>query len=131
MYTHIVKSVAYSSCDKIIRLAMLFHDIEKPGCFTVDSRGVGHFYGHQTKSANTSSKILKQLRAENKTISQVHFLIKYHDTHFVADKKVARLVGDMRAIFLALLLTGERRRKTLIYNRLFHCVDYIRQISCQ
>ncbi|MBR4392508.1 MAG: GntR family transcriptional regulator, partial [Oscillospiraceae bacterium] len=29
-----------------LRWTMLFHDLGKPLCFTVDEAGVGHFYGH-------------------------------------------------------------------------------------
>ena len=30
---------------------MLFHDIGKPRCFTVDEKGIGHFKGHEEISA--------------------------------------------------------------------------------
>ena len=86
VYTHIVKSVAYSVKDKVIRLALLLHDVEKPSCFTLDSKGIGHFYTHQEKSSKTAVQILKDLKADNKTIKEIEFLIKYHDTQIDADK---------------------------------------------
>jgi tRNA nucleotidyltransferase (CCA-adding enzyme) len=36
VYAHIVKSIENSAPDKIVRWALLLHDIEKPACFTVD-----------------------------------------------------------------------------------------------
>ena len=32
--------------DVVLRCAMLLHDVGKPACFTLDEKGVGHFYGH-------------------------------------------------------------------------------------
>ena len=61
VFTHIVKSVALAEKDKNVRLALLFHDIEKPSCFSIDDNGVGHFYGHQEKSANLAREILNDL----------------------------------------------------------------------
>ena len=79
VYTHIVKSVENSPCDKIVRWALLLHDIEKPNCFTVDSNGVGHFYGHQKLSAETSREILRGFKSDNYTINTVNQLIFLHD----------------------------------------------------
>lgn len=90
VYTHIVKSIALSSKDTTIRLAMLFHDIEKPSCFSVNDNGVGRFLNHQEKSSITANKILRELRADNKTISQVCFLVKYHDSQVDPCKKAIK-----------------------------------------
>lgn len=79
VYTHIVKSISYAEKDKVVRLALLFHDIKKPYCFSVDEKGSGHFYTHQEKSANKALEILNDLKVDNKTKNQVYFLIKYHD----------------------------------------------------
>ena len=80
VYEHTVKSVALSTCDKAVRWALLLHDIEKPSCYSVDSKGVGHFYGHQPKSAKTAVGILKRLKADNKLIKLCNDLIYLHDT---------------------------------------------------
>ena len=79
VYIHTVKSVAISAFDRSVRWALLFHDIEKPSCYTEDGNGVGHFYGHQKKSADTAVKILKRLKADNELISNCYQLISLHD----------------------------------------------------
>ncbi len=79
VYVHTVKSVALSCVDRSVRWALLLHDIEKPSTYTVDENGVGHFYGHQKKSADKAVKILKNLKADNNLISEVYNLILLHD----------------------------------------------------
>ena len=86
VYTHIVKSVAYSDNDRMVRLALLLHDVGKPYCFSVGGDGVGHFYGHQKLSAEISEKILKRFKADNKTLNTVVKLIYYHDASLPPDK---------------------------------------------
>ena len=44
-----------------LRLAALFHDIGKPLCFTIDNKGIGHFYGHPEKSAEIANENLLKL----------------------------------------------------------------------
>ncbi len=87
VYTHIVKSIKFAENDKVIRLALLFHDVEKPSCFSQDDDGVGHFYTHQEKSANRALEILNELKVDNKTKRQVYFLIKNHDIRIEPNKK--------------------------------------------
>lgn len=79
VYGHIVKSVQNSEKDKIVRWALLLHDIEKPSCFTKDDNNVGHFYGHQKKSSETAREILKAFKCDNYTINTVSQLIYIHD----------------------------------------------------
>ena len=73
--------VALQGCssDLIARLTILFHDIGKPDSFTMDSSGIGHFYGHATKSVEITREILNRLKVDNNTKQQVLTLIKYHD----------------------------------------------------
>ena len=79
VYEHIVKSVALSKPLKTSRWALLFHDVDKPSCYSEDEEGVGHFFGHQQKSANMAVKILKRLKADNNLISDCYSLIYLHD----------------------------------------------------
>ncbi len=79
VYSHIVKSVERSESDKIVRWALLLHDIEKPSCFTKDDNNIGHFYGHQKKSSETAREILKGFKCDNYTINTVSQLIYIHD----------------------------------------------------
>ena len=70
-------AVATSKKDRIIRLAMLLHDIEKPNCFKLEN-GQGHFYKHEKKSADKANEILHRLRYDNDTITRVCLLIENH-----------------------------------------------------
>ena len=79
VYIHTVKSVALSKKDRVVRWALLFHDIEKPSCYTVGKDGAGHFYGHQKKSTDRAVKILKRFKADNFLISNCSALIMLHD----------------------------------------------------
>lgn len=79
VYIHTVKSVALSCVDRTVRWALLLHDIEKPSCYSEDKNGVGHFYGHQKKSADRAVKVLKRLKADNELISDCYHLICLHD----------------------------------------------------
>ena len=40
-----------------LRLAAFYHDIAKPGTFSLDENGVGHFYGHPKLSAEIANKV--------------------------------------------------------------------------
>lgn len=109
VYTHIVKTV--SSCENIpvIRLAALLHDIEKPSCFFTDANGIGHTYGHQEKGAETSRKILRSLRADNKTIATVTSLIARHDTRIIPDRIwIKKLISETSFEFAKLLFKLKR-----------------------
>lgn len=74
---HSLRAVEASMPDKIVRLAVFFHDIAKPFCFSEDERG-GHFYGHEAKSAEMAEKILRRMKFDEKTITRVKHLIQEH-----------------------------------------------------
>lgn len=76
---HILESMKAVSADRILRLAMLFHDIGKPETITVDEEGISHFHGHPIISEEIGRKVLKRLKFDNHTIDQVTRLVKYHD----------------------------------------------------
>ena len=74
---------------KELRLAMLFHDIGKPHCKTVDEEDISQvpgtrspedrFSGHAQVSAEITRKILRRLRYDNDTTNTVCRLVLYHD----------------------------------------------------
>ena len=65
--------------DKILRLAVLFHDIGKPATLTRDEKGVTHFHGHVQAGADITREILHRLKFDNDTINRVCKLVLYHD----------------------------------------------------
>ncbi len=62
-----------------LRLAALLHDCEKPACFSLDSDGVSHFYGHASRGEQTAEALLRALKYDNQTLSLVPLLVKWHD----------------------------------------------------
>ncbi|WP_099191393.1 CCA tRNA nucleotidyltransferase [Tepidibacter mesophilus] len=78
VFDHIMSVVDYTPCNIKTRLSALFHDIAKPICFSIDEKGVGHFYGHDIKGERLTKKILKRLKFDNKTIDDVCILVKEH-----------------------------------------------------
>ena len=76
--------------DLLIRLTVLFHDIGKPDCFTMDEKGNGHFYGHALKSVDITRNILNRLKIDNKTKHNILILIQYHDLDLQPTKKYIR-----------------------------------------
>lgn len=61
-----------------IRLAALLHDIGKPATFTMDSRGVGHFYHHQEESQLQTVQLLKRLKFSRAVTARVSTLVGNH-----------------------------------------------------
>ncbi len=81
-------------------LTMLLHDIAKPKVMFFDEKGEGHFYGHPQKSEEMASAILRRLTFDNKTLSIVKRLIRYHDyrmtpTHKSIRKAVSKIGSDI------------------------------------
>ena len=76
---HMLHSLLYVENDKVLRLAMILHDIGKPKTLTCDKEGVDHFYGHCDIGEEMAKKILRRLRFDNDTIGKVCKLVKYHD----------------------------------------------------
>lgn len=76
---HILHTLTHVSCDKVLRLAALFHDIGKPNTMTIDKDGITHFYGHAEMSAKIAATILRRLRFDNDTTKKVVQLVTYHD----------------------------------------------------
>lgn len=82
MYTvgeHTIHAMEAISADKVLRLAMLFHDIAKPLCITTDEEGQDHFKGHPQEGAKMTKEILRRLKFDNDTIGHVALFVRYHD----------------------------------------------------
>lgn len=87
---HILKTVCEVRSDKVLRLAMLFHDMGKPACKTTDEKGIDHFHGHPIKSQEMSKEILRRLKYDNDTIDKVSRLVRYHDERIEPGEKYMR-----------------------------------------
>jgi len=87
---HTARVIKSIEKNETLRLAALFHDIGKPFCFSLDENGIGHFYGHNKKSAELAEKILINLKADTKTINDVVSLVLHHDAPIEADEKTVK-----------------------------------------
>lgn len=88
--SHILKSMEAVRPDKVLRLAMLFHDIGKPAVLTTDDEGIHHFHGHPEISERMTRDILKRLKFDNDTIYMVTRLVRYHDYDVKPKEKYVR-----------------------------------------
>lgn len=102
---HILSSAECVLPDEITRIALFFHDIGKPRCFTMDEKGQGHFYRHEIISADMTKEIMKRLKFDENTIERVYKLVRYHlfyrseiDESYVR-KMMNRLGDDMIKFF--------------------------------
>lgn len=56
---HTIVSLTHVRGEKVLRLAMLFHDVAKPVCITRDEEGIHHFHGHPGVGSEMTRKILR------------------------------------------------------------------------
>lgn len=90
VYDHTAHAVSnYHGKNAAIKLALLFHDIGKPHCYTEDERG-GHFYGHAKISLDIAKRVLLRLRLDNKTRIAAEELILHHDTPIMPTEKAVK-----------------------------------------
>jgi len=76
---HILHAMQETAPDKVLRLAMLFHDICKPQTLSIDDAGVTHNKGHAEMGSEMTKQILRRLKFDNDTIHKVSKLVLYHD----------------------------------------------------
>ncbi len=106
VWTHTARAVDAVEARECLRWAMLLHDLGKPGCFSLDARGVGHFYGHAQAGAEIAERTLHRLRAPRAVREGACELIRSHASPPLACEKQARralaryggqVVADMMA----------------------------------
>lgn len=78
---HILKSLELTNGDLITRLAVLFHDIGKPRCYTFGEDGQGHFYKHEKYSVEIAEKLMLNLKFSKLDTERVCKIIKYHSLY--------------------------------------------------
>lgn len=106
---HILHSMEAIPPDKVLRLAMLFHDLGKPLCHTVDENGVDHFKGHAAVSEEIAENVMRRLKFDNDTKSRVTKLVFYHDYHIAETPRgVRRAANKIGTELFPLLLLVKR-----------------------
>ena len=76
---HTLQSLLCVDNDKILRLAMLFHDFGKPLTHSRNEEGESRFYGHAAVSAEMANTIMRRLKFDNDTTDKVKKLVAEHD----------------------------------------------------
>ncbi len=76
---HTLHCLEYAAPEKVLRLALLFHDVAKPDCVQKDEDGMDHFRGHPQLGAEMTHQILRRLKFDNDTIARVCALVRTHD----------------------------------------------------
>ena len=105
VWVHSLKTLSeIKEKDLELRLAALFHDIAKPNCYSIDEKGVGHFYEHPEISSEITENIMKYLKFSNEEISVVTTLIKNHDNQLSPTKKCLRKILNKMEMPLLLRL---------------------------
>lgn len=87
---HTLEAMKSVRADKVLRLAMLFHDMGKPSCLTIDEEGIYHFHGHPDVSEEIAGNILHRLKFDNDTVYMVKKLVRYHDRYIEPKAKNVR-----------------------------------------
>lgn len=78
VFTHTLAVVERVPAHLDIRMAALLHDIGKPATFTLDEKGIGHFYQHQEESQRLAAEILARLRFSRSLSDKVCTLAGNH-----------------------------------------------------
>ncbi len=92
VFEHTLLTIDYCPKNLIIRLAALFHDINKPQTRVLVGDGAT-FYGHEIIGARTAEKVMSRLRYSNEIMNAVHLLVEKHMfTTNVTDKGLRRLI---------------------------------------
>lgn len=87
---HTIVALQQIKADKVLRLTMLFHDVAKPVCLTMDEKGNAHFHGHPKKGAQMAKSIMRRLKFDNETTDAVVRLVTCHDDNPVLEEKEIR-----------------------------------------
>lgn len=79
VYEHSVRALAAVPPEPVLRWTLLLHDLGKPGTFSLDGEGVGHFFGHGRRSAELAHAICRRLRMDRRSSEKIEELVRLHD----------------------------------------------------
>ena len=109
VWGHTADAVGKPIPDLEIRWTLLLHDLGKPETFTMDSHGVGHFYGHPQRSEELAGQIMNRLHVDKATARNVCTMVGKHEGSAPVDKKhVRRWLGKLGPDLLLKLLEVKR-----------------------
>lgn len=134
VYYHTLMVVDNTEPRLALRLSALLHDIAKPLTFSIDEKGIGHFYDHNTKGVELSEYILRRLRFDNDTIKKVSGLVYDHMSRYdnlknSTIKKVITRVGESNLEDLFNLQESDVKASAPPFD--FSGIDYMRRKTAQ
>ena len=106
--------------EKVLRIAVLLHDVAKPVCISTDAKGQNHFYEHHVKGAEMARQILRRLKFDNHTIDVVCALVRYHDERPKLEAEKVRRFFAKAGLEIGPMLFAVKRADTLgqsLYKR--------------
>ncbi len=104
VWQHTIHAISYAEKEPSLRLALFFHDMSKPSCFSEDASGRGHFYAHPKKSAVLAREVMTRLRFPKAQIEEVCTLVTFHDSHARSESEIKWLLAGVgEALFPVLL----------------------------
>lgn len=86
VWEHTARAVGAIPARRELRWTMLFHDLGKPLCMTVDEDGVGHFYGHTALSAKLAEEIMARLHFEKALSERIRAQLVCFDDLFPPER---------------------------------------------
>ncbi len=108
VWEHTARSVGFSVPVPAIRFAMLFHDIGKPDCHYIDSKGEGHFKGHGERSRLLAECVMRRMGFDRNLAEEISWLVYHHDVKIPEDRKALKeLIRKLGAPDLKNLLQCE------------------------
>lgn len=90
VWMHTCAAIDAAPQERLLRLALLLHDLAKPQCFSVDAQGVGHFYGHAEAGAALAREILSRLCFDRATRERVAALVEKHSCSTLTSPRTLR-----------------------------------------
>ena len=109
VFTHMAKVTGRLPEEAELRFAGMLHDIGKPHSMTMDSRGVGHFKGHDLVSAQMADDILRRLKAPTAFREEVVWLVENHMALYAPERRSVRRALSRHGIARLRSLTALQR----------------------
>lgn len=130
---HILHSMLGVEPDKVLRLAMLFHDIGKPQTLTVDADGTTHNKKHPLEGEKITRKVMRRLKFDNDTTEKVTKLVLYHDydiapTEAGVRRAVNRIGEDIFAMIFVVRRADIAAQSDYMREEKLQKVAYIEEI---
>lgn len=112
LFEHTLAVVDHTPAHITVRWAALLHDCAKPETRTEDEAGIAHYYGHDVRSAELASALLKTMRLPSHKRKLICRLIENHmfnpaDLGPKGLKRIMRRVGKDNMMSLLELMSGD------------------------